>query len=161
MTAQIKSSAGNGNTTGLAHGSLVVNSDDVNTNWASATGTGYNSTMLIGTNSQGQWTVGANSQLYNGTDLSSYDDNTLSGTRGSALVSMTGADVNRSGVQTLYGTENTYANSTQIVWTFDGSSYKGSQLAMGTTIWYGGVMAYDRTGMAISTWPTAMRGWTH
>ncbi|MCL9666973.1 Ig-like domain-containing protein [Rosenbergiella epipactidis] len=146
VTAQIKSSAGNGNTTGLAHGSLVVNTDSVNTDWATASGTSNNSNMLIGMNSQGQWTIGANSQLYNGTDLSSYDDNVLTGTRGSTLVNMTGADVNRSGVQTLYGTENTYANSTQIVWTFDGSNYNGSQLAMGTTIWYGGVMAYDRTG---------------
>ncbi|WP_052133545.1 hypothetical protein [Enterobacter cloacae] len=32
------------------------------------------------------------------------------------------------------------------MWTYDGSSYTASQLAMGTTIWYGGVIAYDKTG---------------
>ncbi|SER12738.1 Ig-like domain (group 3) [Rosenbergiella nectarea] len=146
VTAEIKSSAGNGNTTGLAHGTLVVNTESVNTDWATAAGAGNNSSMLIGTNSQGLWTIGANGQIYNGTDLSSYDDNKLTNTRGAALVNMTGADVNRSGVQTLYGTETDYGNSTQITWTFDGSNYNGSQLAMGTTIYYGGVMAYDRTG---------------
>ncbi|PIJ44850.1 Ig-like domain-containing protein, partial [Tatumella sp. OPLPL6] len=145
VTAQIKSSAGNGNTTGLAHGSLVVNTESVNTDWATTAGAAYNSTMLIGTNSQGLWTIGTNSQMFNGTDVSSYDANKLIDTRAS-LVSMTGADVDRSGVQTLYGTETTYANSTQITWSFDGTDYNANQLAMGTTIWYGGVMAYDRTG---------------
>ena len=146
VTAQIKSSAGNGNTTGLTHGTLVVNTDSVNTDWATAAGVGNNSSMLIGMNSQGLWTIGANGQIYNGTDLSSYDDNKLTNTRTASLVNMTGADVNRSGVQTLYGTETSYLFSTQITWTFDGSNYNGSQLAMGTTIYYGGVMAYDRTG---------------
>nr|WP_241602887.1 Ig-like domain-containing protein [Rosenbergiella nectarea] len=146
VTAQIKSSAGNGNTTGLAQGTLVVNTDSVNTDWATATGAGNNSTMLIGMNSQGLWTIGANGQIYNGTDLSSYDGYKLTNTRWAEVVNMTGADVNRSGVQTLYGTETDYGYSTQITWTFDGSNYNGSQLAMGTTIHYGGVIAYDRTG---------------
>lgn len=62
------------------------------------------------------------------------------------MVSQTAADFDRNGTQDIFATENTYAGSTQVMWTYDGSTYNASQLAMGTTIWYGGVIAYDKTG---------------
>ncbi|VEB14922.1 type 1 secretion target domain-containng protein [Enterobacter hormaechei] len=146
VTAQVKSSAGNGNTTGTATGSLVIDTTSVNTDWATTTGNLNNSTMTVGTNSSGLWNIIANGQSYSSSDSSTYAGNTLSNTRGYYVVSQTAADFDRNGTQDIFATENTYAGSTQVMWTYDGSSYTASQLAMGTTIWYGGVIAYDKTG---------------
>ncbi|EPE6252042.1 Ig-like domain-containing protein [Enterobacter hormaechei] len=146
VTAQEKSSAGNGNTTGTATGSLVIDTTSVNTDWATTTGNSNNSTMTVGTNSSGLWNIIANGQSYSSSDSSTYAGNTLSNTRVYYVVSQTAADFDRNGTQDIFATENTYAGSTQVMWTYDGSSYTASQLAMGTTIWYGGVIAYDKTG---------------
>ncbi len=146
VTAQVKSSAGNGNTTGTATGSLVIDTTSVNTDWATTAGNLNNSTMTVGTNSSGLWNIIANGQSYSSNDSSTYAGNTLSNTRGYYVVSQTAADFDRNGTQDIFATENTYAGSTQVMWTYDGSSYTASQLAMGTTIWYGGVIAYDKTG---------------
>ncbi|VAM37175.1 Ig-like domain-containing protein [Enterobacter hormaechei] len=146
VTAQVKSSAGNGNTTGTATGSLVIDTTSVNTDWATTTGNSNNSTMTVGTNSSGLWNIIANGQTYSSSDSSTYAGNTLTNTRSYYVVSQTAADFDRNGTQDIFATENTYAGSTQVMWTYDGSSYTASQLAMGTTIWYGGVIAYDKTG---------------
>ncbi|CZZ35806.1 Ig-like domain-containing protein [Enterobacter hormaechei] len=146
VTAQVKSSAGNGNTTGTATGSLVIDTTSVNTDWATTAGNSNNSTMTLGMNSSGLWNIIANGQSYSSSDSSTYAGNTLSNTRGYYVVSQTAADFDRNGTQDIFATENTYAGSTQVMWTYDGSSYTASQLAMGTTIWYGGVIAYDKTG---------------
>ncbi|EPZ5121599.1 Ig-like domain-containing protein [Enterobacter hormaechei] len=146
VTAQVKSSAGNGNTTGTATGSLVIDTTSVNTDWATTAGNSNNSTMTLGINSSGLWNIIANGQSYSSSDDSTYAGNTLTNTRSYYVVSQTAADFDRNGTQDIFATENTYAGSTQVMWTYDGSSYTASQLAMGTTIWYGGVIAYDKTG---------------
>ncbi|WP_455508549.1 Ig-like domain-containing protein [Enterobacter sp.] len=146
VTAQVKSSAGNGNTTGTATGSLVIDTTSVNTDWATAAGNSNNSTMTLGMNSSGLWNIIANGQSYSSSDSSTYAGNTLTNTRNYYVVSQTAADFDRNGTQDIFATENTYAGSTQVMWTYDGSTYNASQLAMGTTIWYGGVIAYDKTG---------------
>ena len=146
VTAQVKSSAGNGNTTGTASGSLVIDTTSVNTDWATTAGNGNNATMTLGTNSSGLWNIIANGQSYSSSDNSTYAGNTLTNTRGYYVVSQTAADFDRNGTQDIFATENTYAGSTQVMWTYDGSTYNASQLAMGTTIWFGGVIAYDKTG---------------
>ena len=146
MTAQVKSSAGNGNTTGTATGSTVIDTTTVNTDWATTAGNSNNSTMTLGMNSSGLWNIIANTQAYSSSDSSTYASNTLTNTRGYYVVSQTAADFDRNGTQDIFATENTYAGSTQVMWTYDGSTYNASQLAMGTTIWYGGVIAYDKTG---------------
>ncbi|MCE1989467.1 Ig-like domain-containing protein [Enterobacter roggenkampii] len=146
VTAQVKSSAGNGNTTGTATGSLVIDTTSVNTDWATTTGNSNNSTMTLGMNSSGLWNIIANGQSYSSSDSSTYAGNTLTNTRNYYVVSQTAADFDRNGTQDIFATENTYAGSTQVMWTYDGSTYNASQLAMGTTIWYGGVIAYDKTG---------------
>ncbi|HCM9287162.1 TPA: Ig-like domain-containing protein [Enterobacter hormaechei subsp. steigerwaltii] len=146
VTAQVKSSAGNGNTTGTATGSLVIDTTSVNTDWATTAGNSNNSTMTLGMNSSGLWNIIANGQSYFSSDDSTYAGNTLTNTRSYYVVSQTAADFDRNGTQDIFATENTYAGSTQVMWTYDGSSYTASQLAMGTTIWYGGVIAYDKTG---------------
>ena len=146
VTAQVKSSAGNGNTTGTATGSLVIDTTSVNTDWATTAGNSNNSTMTLGMNSSGLWNIIANGQSYSSSDDSTYAGNTLTNTRSYYVVSQTAADFDRNGTQDIFATENTYAGSTQVMWTYDGSSYTTSQLAMGTTIWYGGVIAYDKTG---------------
>ncbi|ENL7650470.1 Ig-like domain-containing protein [Enterobacter hormaechei] len=146
VTAHVKSSAGNGNTTGTATGSLVIDTTSVNTDWATTAGNSNNSTMTLGMNSSGLWNIIANGQSYSSSDDSTYAGNTLTNTRSYYVVSQTAADFDRNGTQDIFATENTYAGSTQVMWTYDGSSYTASQLAMGTTIWYGGVIAYDKTG---------------
>ncbi|HAV1723226.1 TPA: Ig-like domain-containing protein [Enterobacter hormaechei subsp. steigerwaltii] len=146
VTAQVKSSAGNGNTTGTATGSLVIDTTSVNTDWATTAGNSNNSTMTLGMNSSGLWNIIANGQSYSSSDDSTYAGNTLTNTRSYYVVSQTAADFDRNGTQDIFATENTYAGSKQVMWTYDGSSYTASQLAMGTTIWYGGVIAYDKTG---------------
>ena len=146
VTAQVKSSAGNGNTTGTATGSLVIDTTSVNTDWATTAGNSNNSTMTLGMNSSGLWNIIANGQSYSSSDSSTYAGNALTNTRNYYVVSQTAADFDRNGTQDIFATENTYAGSTQVMWTYDGSTYNASQLAMGTTIWYGGVIAYDKTG---------------
>ncbi|MHC9002826.1 Ig-like domain-containing protein [Enterobacter adelaidei] len=146
VTAQVKSSAGNGNTTGTATGSLVIDTTSVNTDWATTAGNSNNSTMTLGMNSSGLWNIIANGQSYSSSDNSSYAGNTLTNTRGYYVVSQTAADFDRNGTQDIFATENTYSGSTQVMWTYDGSTYNASQLAVGTTIWFGGVIAYDKTG---------------
>ncbi|QBC02772.1 Ig-like domain-containing protein [Enterobacter cloacae] len=146
VTAQVKSSAGNGNTTGTAAGSLVIDTTSVNTDWATTAGNSNNSTMTLGMNSSGLWNIIANGQSYSSSDNSSYAGNTLTNTRNYYMVSQTAADFDRNGTQDIFATENTYSGSTQVMWTYDGSTYNASQLAVGTTIWYGGVIAYDKTG---------------
>ena len=146
VTAQVKSSAGNGNTTGTATGSLVIDTTSVNTDWATMAGNSNNSTMTLGMNSSGLWNIIANGQSYSSSDSSTYAGNTLTNTRNYYVVSQTAADFDRNGTQDIFATENTYAGSTQVMWTYDGSTYNASQLAMGTTIWFGGVIAYDKTG---------------
>ncbi|WP_432756684.1 Ig-like domain-containing protein [Enterobacter cloacae] len=146
VTAQVKSSAGNGNTTGIANGSLVIDTTTVNTDWATTAGNSNNSTMTVGTNSSGLWNIIANGQSYSSSDSSTYAGNALTNTRSYYVVSQTAADFDRNGTQDVFGTETGYAGSTQIMWTYDGSTYNASQLAMGTTIWYGGVVAYDKNG---------------
>ena len=146
VTAQVKSSAGNGNTTGIATGSLTVGTESVNTDWASGTANLNNSTMTLGLNSEGLWNIITNGKSYSSSDASSYAGTTLTNTRGYYLVSQTTADFDRNGTADVFGTENTYGGSTQVMWTYNGTSYTASQLAMGTTIWYGGVIAYDKTG---------------
>lgn len=146
VTAQVKSSAGNGNTTGTTTGSLVIDTTTVNTDWATTAGNSNNSTMTLGMNSGGLWNIIANGQSYSSSDSSTYAGNTLTNTRNYYVVSQTAADFDRNGTQDIFATENTYAGSTQVMWTYDGSTYNASQLGMGTTIWYGGVIAYDKTG---------------
>nr|WP_313853336.1 Ig-like domain-containing protein [Winslowiella toletana] len=146
VTAQVKSSAGNGNTTGIANGSLTVGTESINTSWASSAGVADNSTMTLGLNSSGLWNIIANGQSYSSSAISSYSDTALTNTRGANVVSQTSADFDRNGTADVFGTETSYAGSTQVMWTYNGSSYTASQLAVGTTIWYGGVMAYDKTG---------------
>ncbi|VAM06304.1 type 1 secretion target domain-containng protein [Enterobacter kobei] len=146
VTAQVKSSAGNGNTTGIANGSLVIDTTTVNTDWATTAGNSNNSTMTVGTNSSGLWNIIANGQSYSSSDSSTYAANALTNTRSYYVVSQTAADFDRNGTQDVFGTETGYAGSTQVMWTYDGSTYNASQLAMGTTIWYGGVVAYDKNG---------------
>jgi len=146
VTAQVKSSAGNGNTTGSTTGSLVIDTTSVNTDWATTAGATNNETMSVGLNSSGLWNITANAQSYSSSDASTYSANALTNTRSNAMVSQTLVDFDRNGTLDVLATETGYAGSTQIMWTFDGSSYNGTQLAVGTTIYYGGVIAYDKTG---------------
>ncbi|MDK9362202.1 Ig-like domain-containing protein [Lelliottia sp. V106_12] len=146
VTAQVKSSAGNGNNTGVTTGSLVIGTTTVNTDWATTAGNSNNEAMSVGLNSSGLWTIIANGQAYSSSDASTYAANALTNTRGGNVISYTSADYDRNGTMDVFATETSYTNNTQVMWTYDGSSYTGSQQAMGAAIYYGGVIAYDKTG---------------
>ncbi|WP_435926747.1 Ig-like domain-containing protein [Dryocola sp. BD613] len=146
VTAQVKSSAGNGNATGIATGGLTVETVLNNTDWASASGNGYNSTMTLGLNSSGLWNIIANGHSYSSSDTSSYTGSALTNTRSYYLINQTAADFDRNGTADVFATESDWGGSTQVMWTYNGTSYAASQPAMGTTIYYGGVIAYDKTG---------------
>lgn len=124
----------------------MIDTTTVNTSWATTAGNSDNSTMTVGMNSSGLWNIIANGQSYSSSDDSAYAANALTNTRGFPAVSQTAADFDRNGTQDIFATETTYGGSTQVMWTYDGSTYNASQLGMGTTIWYGGVIAYDKTG---------------
>lgn len=147
VTAQVKSSAGNGNNTGIQIGSLVVHAETANdTSWASAAGNANNSASTLMLNNNGLWTLVTNTSVYNGTDLNSYTQTSLPNTRANT-VSYTALDFDRNGTVDIYGTETTYGNAVQTMWIANANgTYTTSTQANGTTIWYGGVIAYDKNG---------------
>ncbi|NIF31610.1 Ig-like domain-containing protein [Enterobacter sp. Cy-643] len=147
VTAQVKSSAGNGNNTGIQTGSLVVHAETANdTSWASAAGNANNSASTLMLNNNGLWTLVTNTSVYNGTDLNSYTQTSLPNTRANT-VSYTALDFDRNGTVDIYGTETTYGNAVQTMWIANANgTYTTSTQANGTTIWYGGVIAYDKNG---------------
>ncbi|HFO0172163.1 TPA: hypothetical protein ACHH76_005909, partial [Pseudomonas aeruginosa] len=109
VTAQVKSSAGNGNTTGTATGSLVIDTTSVNTDWATTAGATNNETMSVGLNSSGLWNITANAQSYSSSDASTYSANALTNTRSNAMVSQTLVDYDRNGTMDVIATETGYA----------------------------------------------------
>lgn len=149
VTAQVKSGAGNGNNTAIAHGSLGVIAEPAHdTSWASTAGSAYNSTMTFGVNSNGLWNLFANSVSYNSSNVDSYSTNKLTNPHagGTQVISSTLIDFDRNGTADIASTDAYYGDSRQPVWTFDGTNYTGTTWAMGTTLWYGGIIAYDKTG---------------
>ncbi|MCP2233761.1 Ig-like domain-containing protein [Erwinia aphidicola] len=148
VTAQVRSSAGNGNEAGISHGSLVVYAETaVDTSWASTAGATTTNAMAFSLNSSGLWNVVTGISDYTSSGLNSYSGTTLTNSRGNIVVSYTLADTDRNGTSDIYATETNYGGSIQGKWTANtDGTYTYGQQAIGTTIWYGGIMAYDKTG---------------
>lgn len=149
MAAQVLSDSGS--VTQVAHGSLLVQPSPsalANTDWATTAnpGNATNNTMVIGLNSSGLWTIMADTQVYSSTNLSSYAKVATLTTNHGDAVSWTAADFARNGLASIAGTDTYYGNATQSFWTNTGSGYTLSQQSTYTTVWYGGVIAYDKTG---------------
>ena len=149
VTAQLKGATGSQETQ-LAFGAVNVldpnPATEANTDWASTPGSSSNNTMVLGLNDAGLWTITANNQVYSSKDMSSYAKAALANTRAASVVSLTSADFDRNGTVDVLGTENTYGNCSQVMWANTSGSYSGKQLNMGTTIYWGAVIAYDKTG---------------
>ncbi|MBN1086143.1 Ig-like domain repeat protein [Erwinia aphidicola] len=148
VTAQVRSSAGNGNEAGISHGSLVVYAETaVDTSWASTAGATTTNAMAFSLNSSGLWNMVTGISDYTSSGLNSYTGTTLTNSRGNIVVSYTLADTDRNGTSDIYATETNYGGSIQGKWTANtDGTYTYGQQAIGTTIWYGGIMAYDKTG---------------
>ena len=147
VTAQVKTDLGN--VTSEVSGMVIVQVPDanqVNTDWSKNAGEYTNNTLTYGINSDGLWTIVANNQVYSSSDISKYSAYTLANPRPFNVVSITGADFNRNGNMDLFGTDNNYGGNAQPMWTSNGSSYAGSSVAVGTSLFWGAAIVYDREG---------------
>jgi hypothetical protein len=90
--------------------------------------------------------TGGQGTIYVGTGLNSYSTLTLTGGVGGSVSAGAFADFQRTGYAAVL-TQGTSNPNNQNVWTTtDGVNYTYQQLASGTSMWYGGVVAYDKTG---------------
>ncbi|MBF7957585.1 Ig-like domain-containing protein [Rahnella victoriana] len=148
VTAQVRSSAGNGNDAGISTSAIIVYAETaVDTSWATTAGATSTNAMAFSLNSGGLWNIVTGISDYSSSDLNSYAGTTLTNSRGNIVVSYTLADTDRNGTSDIYATETNYGGSIQGKWTANADgTYTYGQQAIGTTIWYGGVIAYDKTG---------------
>ncbi|MBU9844027.1 Ig-like domain-containing protein [Rahnella ecdela] len=148
VTAQVRSSAGNGNDAGISTSAVVIYAETaVDTSWATTAGATSTNAMAFSLNSGGLWNIVTGISDYTSSDLNNYAGTTLTNSRGNIVVSYTLADTDRNGTSDIYATETNYGGSIQGKWTANADgSYTYGQQAIGTTIWYGGVIAYDKTG---------------
>ncbi|MDQ9011276.1 Ig-like domain-containing protein, partial [Acinetobacter gerneri] len=152
VTAQVVKTDDGSVVSSLANAPLIIQSTaDVaptTSSWATTAnpGSSTNNTISYALNTDGLWTIVANHQVYNSTSISNYTHYATLTTSHGTTVSVAGLDFNRSGLLSIASTDTSYSNSTQSFYTNTGSGYALSQLNMGTTIYYGGVVVYDKTG---------------
>ncbi|MGU0057378.1 hypothetical protein ACVXG7_27215 [Enterobacter hormaechei] len=122
VTAQVKSSAGNGNTTGLTTGSLIVGSEESLTPAWSFTAANYSYSASYMLDPDGLWTIMANQQFASA-NTSSRNAYTVSGN-----FSMTGsyttgtyADINRDGLADVLAEGTSYSYMVQLINNGDGT----------------------------------------
>ncbi|MGS7255667.1 Ig-like domain-containing protein [Enterobacter hormaechei] len=147
VTAQVKSSAGNGNTAGLTTGSLIVGSEESLTPAWSFTAANYSYSASYMLNSDGLWTIMANQQFASA-NTSSRNAYTVSGN-----FSMTGsyttgtyADINRDGLADVLAEGTSYSYMVQLINNGDGTYTSSTLTNMGAAVWYGAVVAIDIKG---------------
>ncbi|WP_312967669.1 Ig-like domain-containing protein [Acinetobacter gerneri] len=152
VTAQVVKTDDGSVVSSLANAPLIIQTTaDVaptTSSWATTAnpGSSTNNTISYALNTDGLWTIVANHQVYNSTSISNYTHYATLTTSHGTTVSVAGLDFNRSGLLSIASTDTSYSNSTQSFYTNTGSGYALSQLNMGTTIYYGGVVVYDKTG---------------
>ena len=147
VTAQVKSSAGNGNTAGLTTGSLIVGSEESLTPAWSFTAVNYSYSASYMLDSDGLWTIMANQQFASA-NTSSRNAYTVSGN-----FSMTGsyttgtyADINRDGLADVLAEGTSYSYMVQLINNGDGTYTSSTLTNMGAAVWYGAVVAIDIKG---------------
>ncbi|WP_165469255.1 Ig-like domain-containing protein [Enterobacter hormaechei] len=147
VTAQVKSSAGNGNTAGLTTGSLIVGSEESLTPAWSFTAANYSYSASYMLDSDGLWTIMANQQFASA-NTSSRNAYTVSGN-----FSMTGnyttgtyADINRDGLADVLAEGTSYSYMVQLINNGDGTYTSSTLTNMGAEVWYGAVVAIDIKG---------------
>ncbi|EPI4962885.1 Ig-like domain-containing protein [Enterobacter hormaechei] len=147
VTAQVKSSAGNGNTAGLTTGSLIVGSEESLTPAWSFTAANYSYSASYMLDSDGLWTIMANQQFASA-NTSSRNAYTVSGN-----FSMTGsyttgtyADINRDGLADVLAEGTSCSYMVQLINNGDGTYTSSTLTNMGAAVWYGAVVAIDIKG---------------
>ncbi|MDI3426481.1 Ig-like domain-containing protein [Enterobacter sp. V87_3] len=147
VTAQVKSSAGNGNSTGTTTGSLVIGNDEAITLGFTTTSSGSSNAASYMLDSDGLWTVTANQQI-----ASANADSRNSWTVGSNFT-MTGtytsgtyADINRDGLNDILAESTNYSYMQQLINNGDGTYTSTSLSGFGALVWYGAVVAIDIQG---------------
>ncbi|MCZ8879992.1 Ig-like domain-containing protein [Escherichia albertii] len=149
VTAQVKSSAGNGNNANISSGSLTVNAAiDYTPSWTTANKTtAYG--LTYGLDTHGMWMVLANQQMMQSTDPLTWSKTALTLVNtGNNYVSSSMADYDRNGTADLFVMRDDYGNSYINGFTNngDGTFSSAIQVNVGTLLWYGSIVAFDKEG---------------
>ncbi|HHO6932957.1 Ig-like domain-containing protein [Escherichia coli] len=149
VTAQVKSSAGNGNTANVSTGTVTVNAAiDYTPTWTTASkSTAWG--LTYGLDSHGMWTVLANQQVMQSTDPLTWSETALTLYQsGNNYATSSIADYDRNGTGDLFITRDDYGTGYINGFTNngDGTFSSAIQVTVGTLTWYGSVVAFDKEG---------------
>lgn len=137
VTAQVKSSAGNGNTANVSNGTVTVNAAiDYTPAWTTANKTTAWG-LTYGLDSHGMWTVLANQQIMQSTDPLTWSKTALTLVQsGNNYATSSIADYDRNGTGYINGFTNNG----------DGTFSSAIQVNVGTLTWFGSIVAFDKEG---------------
>ncbi|HDV9595148.1 TPA: BapA-related adhesin SiiEA [Escherichia coli] len=149
VTAQVKSSAGNGNTANVSTGTVTVNAAiDYTPTWTTASkSTAWG--LTYGLDTHGMWTVLANQQVMQSTDPLTWSKTALTLYQsGNNYATSSIADYDRNGTGDLFITRDDYGTGYINGFTNngDGTFSSAIQVTVGTLTWYGSVVAFDKEG---------------
>ncbi|MBB2274076.1 Ig-like domain-containing protein [Escherichia sp. 94.0001] len=149
VTAQVKSSAGNGNTANVSTGTVTVNAAiDYTPTWTTTSkSTAWG--LTYGLDNHGMWTVLANQQIMQSTDPRTWSKTALTLVQsGNNYATSSIADYNRNGTGDLFITRDDYGTGYINGFTNngDGTFSSAIQVNVGTLTWYGSIVAFDKEG---------------
>ncbi|OXK87480.1 BapA-related adhesin SiiEA [Escherichia coli] len=149
VTAQVKSSAGNGNNANISNGTVTVNAAiDYTPTWTTASKTtAWGLTYSL--DSHGMWTVLANQQVMQSTDPLTWSKTALTLYQsGNNYATSSIADYDRNGTGDLFITRDDYGTGYINGFTNngDGTFSSAIQVTVGTLTWYGSIVAFDKEG---------------
>ncbi|HCE1027117.1 TPA: Ig-like domain-containing protein [Escherichia coli] len=149
VTAQVKSSAGNGNNANISNGTVTVNAAiDYTPTWTTASKTTAWG-LTYGLDSYGMWTVLANQQVMQSTDPLTWSKTALTLYQsGNNYATSSIADYDRNGTGDLFITRDDYGTGYINGFTNngDGTFSSAIQVTVGTLTWYGSIVAFDKEG---------------
>ncbi|MFA8260029.1 Ig-like domain-containing protein [Escherichia coli] len=149
VTAQVKSSAGNGNNANISNGTVTVNAAiDYTPTWTTTSKTTAWG-LTYGLDSHGMWTVLANQQVMQSTDPLTWSKTALTLYQsGNNYATSSIADYDRNGTGDLFITRDDYGTGYINGFTNngDGTFSSAIQVTVGTLTWYGSIVAFDKEG---------------
>ncbi|MBB9062028.1 Ig-like domain-containing protein [Escherichia coli] len=149
VTAQVKSSAGNGNNANISNGTVTVNAAiDYTPTWTTASKTTAWG-LTYGLDTHGMWTVLANQQVMQSTDPLTWSKTALTLYQsGNSYATSSIADYDRNGTGDLFITRDDYGTGYINGFTNNGDGTFSSAIlvAVGTLTWYGSIVAFDKEG---------------
>ncbi|EGE6243469.1 Ig-like domain-containing protein [Escherichia coli] len=149
VTAQVKSSTGNGNNANISNGTVTVNAAiDYTPTWTTASKTTAWG-LTYGLDSHGMWTVLANQQVMQSTDPLTWSKTALTLYQsGNNYATSSIADYDRNGTGDLFITRDDYGTGYINGFTNngDGTFSSAIQVTVGTLTWYGSIVAFDKEG---------------